>query len=365
MFIDERDLIVRAGHGGDGVVAFRREARIPRGGPAGGDGGRGGDVVLIADEQLTTFSDMQGMLHIRAAHGQPGRGKKQHGSKGADREIPVPLGTSIYDAVSGELLIDLAEPGQRYVAAKGGAGGKGNASFATALDQTPRHATLGERTEERRLRLHLRLLADVGLVGLPNAGKSTLLSRLSEARPRVADYPFTTLAPFLGIVELSGFRRFVMADLPGLIEGAHTGQGLGDRFLRHVERTRVLLHLVDPHPVDESDPVENWKTIRGELEAYGRGLADRPELIVLTKADLDPPEGPPNPALSRLSAVADRQVYPISAVTGQGLAALLEAVAEALATADAVPAVPDAIEPVDVAEGGAQEPPTEDVPDEG
>ncbi|MCP5067130.1 MAG: GTPase ObgE, partial [bacterium] len=266
MFIDERDLIVRAGNGGDGVVAFRREARIPRGGPAGGNGGRGGDVVLIADDQLTTFTDMQGTLHIRAAHGQPGRGKKQHGSKGADSEIRVPLGTSVYNAATGELLVDLAEPGQRYVVAVGGVGGKGNASFATAIDQTPRHATLGERTEEGRVRLHLRLLADVGLVGLPNAGKSTLLSRLSEARPRVADYPFTTLAPFLGIVELSGFRRFVMADLPGLIEGAHEGHGLGDRFLRHVERTRVLLHLVDPYPVDGSDPVENYKTIRGELE---------------------------------------------------------------------------------------------------
>jgi GTP-binding protein len=316
---------------------------MPRGGPGGGDGGKGGNVVFLADVQLTTFGDMESIHVVRAENGERGGRNKCHGANGADRVLRVPVGTSVYEAESGRRLADLAEDGARWMAARGGKGGLGNARFATATDQAPTKCTLGRAGRERLLRLQLRLLADVGLIGLPNAGKSTLLSRLSAATPKIADYPFTTLAPHLGIVDLPDFSRFVMADLPGLIEGAHAGHGLGDRFLRHVERTRVLLHLVDPMPMDGSDPVANYLQIREELRAYGRGLVDRPEVLAVTKADVWPPEGPPGDVLSRLAAAADRGLHPVSAVTGQGLQGLLRAVVQVLSDAPPAPDVPDGI----------------------
>jgi GTP-binding protein len=339
MFIDERELTVRSGAGGDGIVAWRREARIPRGGPAGGDGGHGGSVILLADPQLTTFGDMEDLRVVRAAPGERGGGNNRTGASAPDRVLSIPVGTTIYDAATGERLVDLSEEGVRWVAAPGGTGGLGNSKFATATRQRPTMATEGEPAVERRLRLELRLLADVGLVGLPNAGKSTLLARLSSARPRIAGYPFTTLEPHLGIVELPDFRRFVLADLPGLIAGAHRGQGLGDRFLRHVERTRVLVHLVDLSPLDGGDPVDAWGAIRAELAAYGRGLDERPEVVVASKIDTVPEEDR-DALLSRLAQAVDRDVHPISAVTGAGLRALLGAIQIALETAPEAPDVP-------------------------
>jgi GTP-binding protein len=341
MFVDEVSMLVRSGAGGDGIVAWLHEKRQPRGGPGGGDGGRGGSVVFVVDSELTTFSDMEAARVVRAEDGARGGSNRRHGRSGADRELRVPPGTTVYDARTGRRLVDLATPGERWVAARGGRGGRGNCHFASATDQRPLHAENGQPARERRLRLELRLLADVGLVGLPNAGKSTLLSRWSSARPRIADYPFTTLEPYLGIVERPDFGRFVLADLPGLIQGAHAGAGLGDRFLRHVERTRVLLHLVDLAPIDGSDPGANYALIRSELEAYGRGLSERPEVVAATKVDAVP-EPARGEALRRLAAVVDRAVYPISAVTGEGLAVLLGALDEALGRAAPPPEVPGA-----------------------
>ena len=344
MFVDERLLTARSGDGGDGIVAWRRERRVPRGGPAGGDGGDGGSVILIADTQLTTFGDMEDVRVVRAEHGDRGGGNNRTGKNGKDRVLLVPVGTTVYDETLGHRLVDLGEPGQRWYAARGGHGGRGNSRFATAVEQRPMRCESGEPGRERHLRLELRLLADVGLVGLPNAGKSTLLSRVSAARPRIADYPFTTLTPHLGIVALPDFGRFVMADLPGLIEGAHRGDGLGDRFLRHVERTRVLVHLVDLVAPDGSSAADRYLQIRQELESYGRGLAERPELVVGTKIDALDEEGVQE-ALRGLARAADRRVYPISAVTGAGLEDLLGAIAEAMASAPPPPEVPDRADP--------------------
>ncbi len=326
MFLDEVVLKVRSGAGGDGCSAFRREKYVPMGGPAGGDGGRGGNVILRADPQLTTFGDMPAERVIHAESGGRGQGSKCHGSNAEDVVIGVPPGTTVFDADSGVLLTDLVTPGAEWVAARGGKGGYGNARFASATDQAPTRFTKGGPAVERRLKLELRLLADVGLVGLPNAGKSTMLARVSRATPKIADYPFTTLEPYLGIVALPNFTRFVLADLPGLIEGAHAGKGLGDRFLRHVERTRVILHLVDLFPTDGSDPLANWRTIRGELEAYGQGLADRIEVVAGTKADL----GDAAPVAASLAKAIGVPVLAVSAVTGAGMKALLIALAKAL-----------------------------------
>lgn len=339
MFIDERELVVRSGKGGDGAVAWRREKRVPRGGPAGGDGGRGGSVVLLAEAEFTTFADMEEGRIVKAADGQRGRGNNCHGANGKDRILAVPVGTTVYEVNSDRRLADLAGPGATWVAARGGRGGRGNARFASAVQQRPTRAERGRPVRERRLRLELRVLADVGLVGLPNAGKSTLLSRLSCARPRIASYPFTTLAPHLGIVELPEYRRFVMADLPGLIQGAHQGHGLGDRFLRHLERTRVLVHLVELAPTDGGDPVDGYRAVRRELEAYGADLAGRPEIVVGTKVDVLS-EAAMRAALSRLASHVDREVHPISAVTGAGLAGLLGAISIALEEAPPAPEVP-------------------------
>jgi GTP-binding protein len=327
-FLDEIVITVHGGKGGDGCVAFHREKFVPRGGPAGGDGGRGGSVILRASDQLTTFGDMAAARVVRARPGAPGQGGKRAGADAADRVVLVPPGTAVLDDETGETVATLLRPGDEVVAAHGGRGGRGNARFASATDQAPRRATPGGDSRTRRLRLELRLLADVGLVGLPNAGKSTLLSRLSRATPRVAAYPFTTLAPHLGIVERPDFGRMVLADLPGLVGGAHAGRGLGHRFLRHVERTRVLLHLVDLFP-PEGDPVSAYRTVREELEAYGEGLAARPEVVAGTKADLGDPRTP----LRRLRRAVGRPVLAVSAATGAGLEPLLEALEQALAAA--------------------------------
>jgi GTP-binding protein len=319
MFKDEHTICVRSGKGGDGCVAFRREKYVPRGGPAGGDGGHGGSVFLRSSGQLATFSDMPDQVHFRAANGAPGQGSNKTGASGEDLVIDVPLGTLVRERESGRLLRDLDAEGATVRVARGGGGGKGNKHFATSTNQTPRTATKGAPGEELWLSLELKLLADAGLIGLPNAGKSTLLSHLSRARPKIADYPFTTLTPFLGIVAGPGYRSFTLADLPGLIEGASAGHGLGHQFLRHVERTRVLVHVVDLYA---EDPARAYTDIRAELAAYGHGLAEKPEIVAANKIDL----GPPGDLLKDLSEVVDTEVVPISGATGEGLQALIQAV---------------------------------------
>jgi len=337
-FIDEAVVSVSAGAGGDGCVAWRREKYVPRGGPAGGDGGKGGDVVFVADPGLATLRDQKYQPDIRAERGGTGGGNGRTGADGADAVVRVPVGTVLRDpdAPEGaEPLADLAEPGARHVAARGGRGGRGNARFATPSRQTPDFATPGEPGESRRVRLSLKLLADVGLVGLPNAGKSTLLRRISAARPRVADYPFTTLYPHLGVVSFDE-RRFVVADIPGLIEGASDGVGLGDRFLRHVERTRLLVHLLDGAALlDPSrDLVAEYEVIRRELAAYDAGLAARREIVLVNKIDLIADRAALEPVVKELS-LRGRQVLLGSGATGAGIPELIRAMAFALAEAGA------------------------------
>ncbi|MDJ0865319.1 MAG: GTPase ObgE [Myxococcota bacterium] len=320
-FIDEAVIEVVAGSGGNGCVSFRREKFVPRGGPNGGDGGRGGSVVVIADRNLSTLLDQRMQPLVRAESGAHGQGHGRHGRGGGDRELRVPVGTVVRDAAepdAAEPLADLVEDGQRVVVARGGRGGRGNARFATPTRQAPDRAESGRSGQSRRLRLSLKLLADVGLVGLPNAGKSTLLRRLSAARPRVASYPFTTLVPSLGVVEV-GDRRFVVADIPGLIEGASAGAGLGDRFLRHVERTRVLVHLLDAGAwlLESRDPLADYESIRKELGAYDARLLAREEIVVLNKVDLIADRD----ALDELeSALAERcgRLLRLSGATGEG-----------------------------------------------
>jgi len=317
MFIDYARIIVKAGDGGHGIVAFRREKYVPKGGPSGGDGGRGGDVILQVDPQLATLQDVHYHRVYKAKRGKHGSGGNKHGADGKSVIVRVPPGTVVKDAGTHEMLVDLIEPGQTFVAARGGAGGFGNAHFKSARNQSPRKATDGKAGEERELELELKVLADVGLVGFPNAGKSTLLSRLSRARPKVADYPFTTLEPHLGIVKVGEYRSFVMADIPGLIEGASRGKGLGIQFLRHIERTRLLLFLIDatlPEPV-----AEQYRVLRQELEAYLPHLSDREALVVLTKQDawIEAPE------TCTLQQEGHR-VIGISAVSGEALPELIQ-----------------------------------------
>lgn len=285
MFIDQATIHVRAGNGGDGCVSFRREKYIPKGGPDGGDGGDGGSVIAVADPNVSTLLDFRHKHHFHARRGEDGRGKNMHGASADDLVLRLPPGTLIHDADTGELVFDLGE-GQTLVLARGGKGGLGNDHFKSATNQTPRESTPGEEGEERSLRLDLKLIADVGLVGLPNAGKSTLLAAVTRATPKIAAYPFTTLSPQLGIAELDNARRLVLADIPGLIEGAAQGHGLGHDFLRHIERTRVLVHLIDAAPLDGSDPVENYRTVRKELAEYSTVLVEKPEIIALSKIDL-------------------------------------------------------------------------------
>ena len=322
LFIDEVEICVRSGKGCDGCMSFRREKYVPKGGPDGGDGGDGGSVNLQVDPQLSTLVDLTGHHHWTARDGQPGMGANCSGRAGSDELVRVPAGTLVYDRENGILLKDLVEHDAILCVAKGGRGGRGNARFASSTHQAPREFERGGPGEERWLRLELKLIADVGVVGLPNAGKSTLLSRVSKARPKIADYPFTTLIPNLGIVSLSGYRQFVMADVPGLIEGAHRGVGLGDQFLRHIERTRVIIHLVDLFPVEgQPTAAEAYRVIRRELEKYSPTLASKPELIVANKLDLAGRERP-----GELDSFADAigaTVIGISAVSGKGLENLL------------------------------------------
>jgi GTP-binding protein len=327
MFIDEVTIWVKAGDGGNGCVAFRREKYVPRGGPSGGDGGRGGSVVLVSNPHYNTLLHLRYNPEHRAERGRHGEGSQRTGRDGADVEVPVPVGTMVYDAASGELVHDFTGPGQRLVVAQGGRGGRGNARFATSTHQAPTEHEPGHPGEERRLRLELKLLADVGLVGFPNAGKSTLISRISAARPKIADYPFTTLEPHLGVVSLNDRRTFVVADIPGLIEGAHLGHGLGTRFLRHIERTRLLAHLVDVSAASGRDPVQDFEVVLRELENFSKDLAAKPMLVVATK--MDAAQDPRRVAALRSMARRMRLPFlPISSVTGDGLARLKRAMAE-------------------------------------
>jgi len=320
MFIDRAEIVVQAGDGGHGCVSFRREKYVPKGGPDGGNGGDGGSVYIRAQTGIDTLLDFTGRHHWKAQRGKDGTGKKMFGKSGDDLYIAVPTGTIVIDVDHDLVLQDLNKPDEVICVARGGRGGKGNAEFATSANQTPRFAEPGKPGQQRHLRLELKLIADVGLVGLPNAGKSTLLSRISAARPKVASYPFTTLTPNLGIVELSDFRRFVVADIPGLIEGSHKGEGLGHDFLRHIERTRIIAHLVDIATIDGSDPVENYYAIRSELAQYSELLADKQEIIVAAKMDLDPS----GEKLLAFEEKLGQDVMAISAVTGKELALLNE-----------------------------------------
>lgn len=320
MFIDEAKIDVRAGNGGNGCLSFRREKFVPKGGPDGGNGGRGGNVYFHTVENLDTLMDFTGKHHWHAKNGADGSGSNKHGVNGQDLIIPLPPGTLIYDDELNLLLKDLNKVGMKVCICRGGKGGKGNKAFATSTNQTPRITTPGKKGKERNIRLELKLIADVGLLGMPNAGKSTLISRCSAARPKIADYPFTTTEPVLGIVELSDFRRFVMADIPGLIEGAHNGTGLGFEFLKHIERTTILAHILDIMPTDDSDPVENYHTLRSELEQYSKNLAEKTEIIVANKIDLDPD----GEIVKNLRKKLKKTIYTISAVTGDGVKELSE-----------------------------------------
>ncbi len=322
-FVDRVKIYVRGGKGGDGAVAFLREKYRPKGGPAGGDGGKGGDVILVATSSKHTLLDFKYKKHFIAENGQPGKGKKMHGKDGEDLIIYVPVGTVVKDAQTGEVICDLVKEGQKCIVARGGKGGRGNARFATPTNQAPTYAEKGEPGEERWIILELKLIADVGLVGFPNAGKSTLLSRLTRANPKIADYPFTTLSPNLGVMELDWDRRLVIADIPGLIEDAHKGAGLGHEFLRHIERTKLLAHVIDVSDFRERDPIEAFHAINRELELYSPELAKKPQVVVANKID----------ALSDKSLLRKLEeyfkskgydFYAVSALTGEGLDKLKE-----------------------------------------
>jgi GTP-binding protein len=329
MFIDRAKIHVQGGDGGNGVTAFRREKFVPRGGPSGGDGGRGGDVILVADVSLNT------LLHLRynpshiAPRGLHGEGSNRSGRTGEDLIVRVPVGTQIFDFTTGDLLHDLSHDGDRWLAARGGRGGFGNAHFTTSTNRAPRYHQTGSKGEELDLQLELKLLADVGLVGFPNAGKSTLISTVSAARPKIADYPFTTLEPHLGVVDLGDFRTFVIADIPGLIEGAHTGAGLGDRFLRHIERTKLLLHLVDVSSVSGREAATDYETVNHELASYNQDLATRPQFVVATKIDaLDEPER--LESLKQRAIADNKPFFAISSATNEGVRELVNAIAAKL-----------------------------------
>jgi GTPase len=326
-FLDEARILVKAGDGGNGCLAFRREKYVPKGGPSGGDGGHGGDVVMIATEQQNTLLQFSYNPEHKADRGRHGEGSNCTGADGQDLEVMVPVGTVVFDEATGERLFDFTEAGQRFVVARGGKGGKGNARFATSTHQAPTEHYPGDPGEEKRLRLELKLLADVGLVGFPNAGKSTLISRISAARPKIADYPFTTLTPNLGVVQLPSFKSFVVADIPGLIEGAHLGHGLGIQFLRHIERTRLLVHLVDVSEMSGRDPVEDFNTVMEELANFSDDLAHKPMIVAATK--MDAAQDPDRVAALRdLAMERGLPFFEISSVTGQGIDALKFAMAE-------------------------------------
>jgi GTPase len=322
-FIDEVKIRVIAGDGGRGCISFRREKFIPRGGPNGGNGGKGGDVIALADPQLTTLLDLRYQKQYKAGRGEHGLGKDQHGKTGEDRLIKVPVGTLVRDAGTDELIGDLKEAGQQVVVAAGGRGGKGNAHFVSSTNRSPRFAQPGEPGEDKELEIELRLLADVGIIGLPNAGKSTLIAAISAVRPKIADYPFTTLVPNLGVVGYGEGKSFVVADIPGLIEGAHEGHGLGDKFLRHVTRTSVLIHLVDASNVDEKDPLAEWRTVNRELELFDPELGKKPQIVVANKIDL--PAGKNHAKLlAKKLPKGCQPLHAISAATTEGVGALVQ-----------------------------------------
>ncbi len=329
-FVDQVRIFVKAGDGGNGAVAFRREKFIEKGGPSGGDGANGGSIYFVADPQLTTLLDFRFLQHHRARSGGHGLGSDMNGANGEDLTLKTPVGTLIKDYATGELLCDLSEAGQVFVAAKGGRGGLGNMNFATSTRQTPRFAQDGTLGEERTLQLELKLIADVGLLGFPNAGKSTLISRVSKARPKVADYPFTTLVPNLGVVQYKDGLSFVMADIPGLIEGASDGVGLGLQFLRHVERCRVLIHLLDLSAAEEGrDPVKDFDVLNRELEKYSEILAEKPQIVVANKLDL-PHSRDAFPAFEKAMKKKGIEVFQLSGATGEGIQKVLDAVAKEL-----------------------------------
>ena len=329
MFIDRVKIHVKAGDGGSGVTAFRREKFIPRGGPSGGDGGVGGDVWLESDEGYNTLLHLRYNPEHKAGRGRHGEGSNRHGKDGENITIKVPVGTEVYDAETDELIFDFTEAGQRFLAAKGGKGGWGNQHFATPTNRAPRYHYTGRPGEDRELQLELKLIADVGLVGFPNAGKSTLISVISAAKPKIADYPFTTLEPNLGVVSVGDYKTFVVADIPGLIEGASEGAGLGDRFLRHVERTKLILHLVDVSSISGRDPVEDYEIINNELSSYDVNLATRPQIVVATKLDaLDDEER--LEILRKRTEQDGKDFFEISAVTNQGTQELVFAVSQKL-----------------------------------
>jgi GTP-binding protein len=338
MFVDEVVIEVFAGKGGDGAVAFHREKYVDMGGPSGGDGGKGGDVVLWATTNVNTLLDLRNMRHVRAQHGKPGMSKNKSGRSGEDAVVPVPVGTLVYDAVTGELMADLTENNQRFIVAAGGRGGQGNQHFATPSNRAPRKATLGRPGDHLKVKLELKLLADVGLVGYPSVGKSTLISVISNARPKIADYPFTTLVPNLGVVPWHNYREFVVADIPGLIEGAHEGVGLGHQFLRHVERTNLLVHLLEVVPQldhsdereTERDPIRDYEVLCGELAYFNPDLLKRPQVIVLNKVDL-PFVAAREPELrAHFEQGLGLPFVAISAATRQGITELVDLLGRAI-----------------------------------
>jgi len=337
MFVDRVTIDCHAGDGGNGCLSFRREAHVPRGGPDGGDGGDGGNVFIQAEKNLGSLANIAGHSLWKAGRGGHGEGSLRTGKRGENAIVLVPPGTLVKDAEEGHLLKDLSADGDSIVIARGGKGGKGNKHFATATHRVPREFEYGGDGEQRKVVLELKLIADVGLIGKPNAGKSTLLSRMSNATPEIADYPFTTKYPNLGLVRVGYDRQFVMADIPGLIEGAHAGIGLGHEFLKHVQRTRVLVHLVEPTPMDQSDPIENYQQIREEMRLYDASLTDRPEIICVTKSELPDAE----PAAELLAEELGQSVMQISAVTGQGLTELTRRILTAL---DETPSTETAVE---------------------
>ena len=325
MFVDRVQVEVSGGRGGHGCISFRREKYVPRGGPDGGDGGDGGSVILVAKAGVNSLVALSNRHHIKAKGGNNGLGSGKHGACADDLIVEVPPGTVVMDSSNGLIIKDLTE-GESVVAARGGKGGRGNTRFKSSTNQAPRQATEGQPGEVRQLTLELKVIADVGLIGKPNAGKSTLLSRVSAARPEIADYPFTTKFPNLGMVQLDLERTFVMADIPGLIEGASDGVGLGHDFLKHIERSGLLVHLVEPFPTDQTDPIENWKSIRKELAQYNESLGGRPEILVMSKCEI--PDS--DEVAKQLEEASGNKVFSISAVTGEGLPPLLNRIIEQL-----------------------------------
>lgn len=325
-FIDEVKIFASAGDGGSGCVAFRREKFIPLGGPNGGDGGKGGDVIMQVAPQLSTLYDLRLHPHQRAQRGKNGMGSDRHGAGGEDLIIQVPLGTIVKDLETGEIIADMTEPEQRLVLLKGGRGGQGNARFMTSTNKAPKFAQPGEPGEELAIKLELKLMADVGLLGFPSVGKSSFITKVSAARPKIADYPFTTLKPHLGVVHYKNYRTFVMADIPGIIEGAHDGAGLGHRFLRHVERTRILLHLLDPCRTHDSNPLNDYETLNRELALFNPELSEKPQIIVINKIDL-PDVQALIPEIIPYFKNLGLKVFPVSAATGEGIPVLLDEIA--------------------------------------